>query len=525
MNDIEQDWTGSFKQKCTSVPAAIITTNPLLEISDTSRSTKLNLPRSSSLDKLYYYSNNKKNDTLKSLFPPSGYDDTDSDEDDYEAQNVQLLRSFTVGSKDIIHHREMWKFSASTNPNVMHPDTTHASKKPPVFGHEIRISNGLGTIHAITTRGPIIVIGTSHYNIKSYNIRNASETLFNSSLPIPCPQETTSTDIIRSICFSPAMHPNDDNQIVWAGTENGSILAMNVQSNEIIVKRMATHSQPITFMLRNRNTELWTMDDGGTLNIWSILKITAGNSNSSSNSNNNSSSSSSSSSSGSRSSSSSSSSSSNSSSAINLSETTPERFQVTTNAKTTILSPTKSNILWLSSGRSIDRFDRSILVPVIKIPTELGDITKLFTIPFHHNQIFAVHVDGQISAWDETTFENCLCFTVSIDKLTAVLPVGTFYLWAGFSNGMAAIYDTRTEPWIVVKIWKAHKNAITKFTVDEFSVFETMPVISVDSVGHIAIWDGLLADHWIGKFVRIIKRHLLRKITFFFKKKNIQKSK
>lgn len=488
MNDFEQDWTSSFKQKRASISAAIMTTNPLLDISDISKSMKLNIPRSNSLDKLYYYSN-KKNDTLKSLFPPSGYDDTDSDEDDYEGPNAQLLRSFTVGSKNITHHTEIWKFSTSTNPNVIHPDTTHASKKPPVFGHEIRISNEFGTIHAITTRGSIIVVGTSHYNIKSYNIKIASEILFNPSLLVPCPQETTSTDIIRSICFSPAMHPNDDNEIVWAGTENGSILAMNTQSNEIIIKRMATHSQPITFMLRNRNIELWTMDDGGTLNIWPVLKITTCGSSSSSSS---------------------------SSSAINLSETTPERFQVTTNAKTAILSPTKSNILWLSSGRSIDRFDRSVLVPVIEMPTELGDITRLFTMPFHHNQIFAVHVDGQISAWDETTFEKSLCITVSMDKLTAVLPVGLFYLWAGFSNGMVAIYDTRSEPWVVVKIWKAHKNAITKFTVDEFSIFETMPVISVDSAGHIAIWDGLLTDHWIGKFVRIIKRQSLRKIIAFF---------
>ncbi|CEP10155.1 hypothetical protein [Parasitella parasitica] len=460
MSDIEQDWTCPFKQS-SSAPIASASAlsatidDALLVIPDVSRSVKLNLPRSNSLDKLYHYSS-KRNDTLKSLFPPSGYDDSDSDDDD--DQRVQLLRSFTVGSKHITHHREIYKCSGSpAHSTGAHPaDTSHASKTAPVFGHEIRIANEYGAIHAIATKGATIVVGTSHYNIQSYNIKRASDALFTSPA-LPCQQDSTdTTTTIRSICLS---LPTECPDLVWAGTENGSILAVNAQG-EIIAKRAPLRHQRITtILLAHQSAELWTIDDAGNLDIWPASTVSL------------------------------------------LSEAVPcLSVLVAKNTKTAIWSPTKPNVLWMSAGRSIDRFDRSLLtaVPVVEMPAELGEIAQLFTVPCHPHQIFAAHLqDGQISAWDESTGEKTLCVTLSTDKLTAVLPVGQHWLWAGFCNGMLAIYDTRCGPWVVVKIWKAHKNAVEKLAVDALSVSQTMPVVSVDSAGHIAIWDGLLTDYWL----------------------------
>lgn len=458
MNDCEQqDWTCPYKQ--TTLAVVPVDDNVLLDIPNVSRSMQLNLPRSHSLDKLYYHSN-KKNDTLKSLFPPSGYDDTDSDEDDNDNGPQVLLRSFTVGSK---HHREIWTCStsitATTTPNGTHPDMTHASKKPPVLEDDIRISNDHGTIHAIATAGSLIVVGTHHGNIQSYNIKQAAQTLFNTTEAVAAaqPHESSMTDVIRCICFASHVHAND---MIWAGTDNGSLLAMEAQSNKIVSKRAAAHTSAITLMLQHRHVELWTLDDSGCLNIWPTH-------------------------------------------GIDLALATPLQFTVTKNPKTAVWSTTRANTLWLSSGTSIDQFDRSAatLVPVISIPTELGELTRLFTLPFHRNLLFAVHSsDGQISVWDETTCEQTQCVFVAacMDKLTAVEPVGDYYVWAGFRNGMMAVYDTRTEPWVVVKVWKAHKNAIVKLTVDACSVSASMPVVSVDALGHIAIWDGRLSAYWLG---------------------------
>ncbi|CAO3633987.1 unnamed protein product [Mucor fragilis] len=457
MNDCEQqDWTCPYKQ--TTLAVVPVDDNVLLDIPNVSRSMQLNLPRSHSLDKLYYHSN-KKNDTLKSLFPPSGYDDTDSDEDDNDNGPQVLLRSFTVGSK---HHREIWTCStsitATTTPNGTHPDMTHASKKPPVLEDDIRISNDHGTIHAIATAGSLIVVGTHHGNIQSYNIKQAAQTLFNTTEAVAAaqPHESSMTDVIRCICFASHVHAND---MIWAGTDNGSLLAMEAQSNKIVSKRAAAHTSAITLMLQHRHVELWTLDDSGCLNIWPTH-------------------------------------------GIDLALATPLQFTVTKNPKTAVWSTTRANTLWLSSGTSIDQFDRSAatLVPVISIPTELGELTRLFTLPFHRNLLFAVHSsDGQISVWDETTCEQTQCVFVAacMDKLTAVEPVGDYYVWAGFRNGMMAVYDTRTEPWVVVKVWKAHKNAIVKLTVDACSVSASMPVVSVDALGHIAIWDGRLSAYWL----------------------------
>ncbi|KAF1807664.1 Endonuclease/exonuclease/phosphatase [Mucor lusitanicus] len=252
---------------------------------------------------------------------------------------------------------------------------------------------------------------------------------------------------------------------MWAGTDNGSLLAIETQSNKIISKRAAMHSSAITHLLQHRNRELWTLDDSGCLTIWptsppphhhDFVEATS----------------------------------------------TPQQYHVTKNLKTAVFSATRSNTLWLSSGTSIDRFDGStatMLVPAIPIPTELGELTRLFTLAFHPNLLFAAHVDGHITAWDETTLEQTYCVSLAacMDKLTAVVPVGDAHVWAGFRNGMMAVYDTRSEPWVAVKVWKAHKNAIVKLTVDACSISASMPVVSVDALGHIAIWDGLLSEYWL----------------------------
>lgn len=363
-----------------------------------------------------------------------------------------------------------WEILLSDPNDLVYPDMSHTTIEPPnIFGHELRIPNQYGTIHAITVRAATIIIGTSNYAVKSFRIDEASDTLFNYTTPSIINNNEASSDIIRSVCFSPAIHPNDDNKIVWAGTETGSILAIDIKTDKVLVKRMATHSHPITFILRHRNTELWTIDHGGNLNIWPVFP---------NNSND------------------------TSSTTINLLNTVPTRYLLAPNLKTAILSIKKS-ILWCSAGRSIHKLDRSEneSVPLIHIPSDLGDIVRLVIIPFHQNQIYALHSDGKITAWDTGSFEKVKQMVISVDKLTSLATVGDYQLWVGYNNGTIAIYDTRYDPWIVLKIWKAHRNPVTKLQVDEFSMVETVAVVSMDSAGHLAIWDGLLTDDWFGMYV------------------------
>ncbi|CAO3615901.1 unnamed protein product [Mucor hiemalis] len=545
----EQDWISPFNHACkviiSDIPSEADTTKtPTIPIVVTPKLNELpdittkcynrnrnlirawNIPRSNSLDNNYftqYYQQrsklSKKDDSyIKSdqqfntassyniyLLPKylhhvdaneEGYEE---DDDDISKASV-LSRSYSYGTK-IMNNRELlstttnsnWKLANTTGSDI-YPDMTHTSRKAPTLGHEIRIPNQYGTIHALTVRGSTIIICTSHYAIKSFLIQDVAEQLCSSPIVPNVPssesiismvsassrsstsstgprKNSVSSEVLLSVCFSPAFHPNDDNKIVWAGTENGSIIAIDAQTDEVIVKRMATHSHPITFILRHRNTELWTIDNGGNLNIWSVIKkTTTKNSNEEDTT---------------------------ASTTINLLESSPQRYLVCANIKTAILSPKKS-VLWCSSGRSIDLLDRSEkeAIPLIHIPSDFGDITRLVLIPFHADQIFCLHSDGRMTAWNILSLEKIKAFVISADKITSVSSVGEYHLWIGYHNGSIAIYDTRSEPWVVVKIWKAHSNPVTKLEVDDFSIIEGMSVVSVDSAGHLAIWDGLLADDW-----------------------------
>lgn len=529
----EQDWTSPLSHACKVIISDIATDNTIpVQIDVTPKlndnlSRSWNIPRSNSLDNNYftqYYHqrhNIKKNihSTQQQIFPfhrlhnhshnnneeedeelNVGVEEVEEEEEEEEEENSHhsfLSRSYSYGTKINDSSRELmlsstinsnWKLANTTGSDI-YPDMKHTSRKAPTIGHEIRITNQYGTIHALTVRGSTIVIGTSQYAIKSFLIADIAEQLFSpiatssssesvSSIHSSSSSTTrgrrsysmSSSDIVRSICFSPAIHPNDDNKIVWAGTENGSILAIDTQTDEVLVKRMATHSHPITFILRHKNTELWTIDHGGSLNVWPVIKKNNTTAHEE-----------------------------ETTTTINLLDSIPERYVVCHNIKTAVLS-TKKSILWCSSGRSIDQLDRSEkeAIPLIHIPSDLGDIARLVLIPFHVNLIFGLHSDGKITAWDISTREKVKCFVISVDKITSVASVGEYQLWVGYRNGSIAIYDTRTEPWVVIKIWKAHSNPVSKLEVDDFSIIESMSVVSMDSAGHLAIWDGLLADDWFG---------------------------
>ncbi|KAI8385673.1 Endonuclease/exonuclease/phosphatase [Blakeslea trispora] len=137
----------------------------------------------------------------------------------------------------------------------------------------------------------------------------------------------------------------------------------------------------------------------------------------------------------------------------------------------------------------------------LRIPNDLGNITKLITIPYHPSRIFASHDDGKISVWDTKTQERIQVITVSMYGICTMASVGEYHVWAGYNTGMIYVYDTRPENWAVLKMWKAHTGAVTQLAVDESSLIldeikGRLQVVSSDSNGFVGIWDGLLTEHW-----------------------------
>ncbi|KAI8091462.1 quinon protein alcohol dehydrogenase-like superfamily [Gilbertella persicaria] len=364
-----------------------------------------------------------------------------------------LSRSFSVGTKEEMNH----PFDAPIHSaeQYSYPDTTHTTEAPPLLDHEIRIPNQYGTIHAMAVQGSVIVIGTSHNHIHAFHIQEISEALFSTVIPSPITipvASNTLIDSIRCLCFSPTFR---DTAVVWAGTENGSILAKHMETGEVRTRKITDY--PINHILRHRNTELWTMDTAGNLTIWPMSIEEC------------------------------------------FSDTLPEHFRVRPCIHHVALS---NNRLWTCLEKTVDCFDRttgSVVSFTIDQET-VGEIVQLMVYP---DTIYTVHATGQINIWDETTFEKKQCVSISTDQITTAVTVDTHYVWIGFLNGSIAIYNTKSDPWITVKVWHAHTHAVTHLEVDALS---STTVVSMDVEGHIAVWDGLLSDYWI-------EQHMLTRVN------------
>jgi len=61
------------------------------------------------------------------------------------------------------------------------------------------------------------------------------------------------------------------------------------------------------------------------------------------------------------------------------------------------------------------------------------------------------------------------------------------------------VYDMTTQPWKVLKDWKAHEGTIAGIQVDKTSVWkmDRLLVASLGTDGALKLWDGMLTDDWL----------------------------
>lgn len=292
---------------------------------------------------------------------------------------------------------------------------------------------------------------------------------------------------IRSIVTAPSVLPIDEGRYIWVARQDTMLAIVDTRaggsSYKVISKRSDVHMSPVLFLLRYGNSEIWSIDDGGVLNVWDVLAGGTDN--------------------------------------TSITTITPKRYHVTSHAVAATIYGSK---LWMSSGRtlachtipiasfgghgstpnSFNNDAKSQQLPPVRIPNDMGNITKLMTIPYHPYRIFASHDDGKISMWDTRTMERMQVITVSMYGICTMACVGEYHVWAGYNTGMIYVYDTRPEKWRVLKMWKAHTGAVTQLVVDQSSLLldeikGRLQVVSSDSNGFVGVWDGLLTEHWKGK--------------------------
>ncbi|KAF7721499.1 hypothetical protein EC973_004548 [Apophysomyces ossiformis] len=354
-------------------------------------------------------------------------------------------RSHSIGPKS--SREKAASRSDLSKSSRVYPDVTHANRRLPlVMGQERRLSpQHRHTIRAVAAHGQYIATG-------SHTIKIWDATACQVKLTIEHSIANEITEKVRSLAFAPSPDPKEI--YLWAGLHNGSLMIVDATTGEIVAKRIISHRSEVNFILKHRNTEMWTIEENGVLSMWPIARD-------------------------------------------NPLEVVPRKFQVAPSAVTAIVV---DSVLWMSSGRTLDVFRRCgntlQMSPHELLPNDLGNITQLATLPYHKQRVFASHDDGKISVWNTETVTRSQFFKVSKNSITAMIGVGEYHLWTAYETGKIYVYDTRPDTWVVVKIWKAHDTGIASLLVDTSNP-AALQVVSTDVNGSMAIWDGLLAEDWI----------------------------
>ncbi|KAI9266858.1 Endonuclease/exonuclease/phosphatase [Phascolomyces articulosus] len=273
-------------------------------------------------------------------------------------------------------------------------------------------------------------------------------------------QNNDGSDKVCALEFAPVMEPSEEGRYLWVGLKDSDLFVIDTTTGKICARPNSTHTQPINWILRYKNMEMWTIDEGGIMNVWEVLD-----------------------------------------GSIRL----VDEHAVTPRASAALIV---GRDLWMATtrayevhhlGGNLQQQDQHQQSPRIRIPNELGDIVQLAVVPYHVGKIFIGHGDGKVSVWDANTMERLEVITVSMYAISCMVAIGDYYLWMGFNTGMIYVYDTRPQRWLVVKLWKAHESGVSSFSVDKIGLAldePTVQVVSMDSHGYAAFWDGLLSEQW-----------------------------
>ncbi|KAL0083797.1 Endonuclease/exonuclease/phosphatase [Phycomyces blakesleeanus] len=336
------------------------------------------------------------------------------------------------------------------------PDRSFISRSPPFMdGHPKIFSRQRGTLRAMATSGKSIAIG-SHHSVRIWDSISC-ELLYNIDL-------TVINDLgskVRALAFVPSFDPRDDGRYLWIGLQNGALIMVDILGRELMEKRTTSHRGAVDFIFRNRNREIWTMDNHGILNIWPVQPKPEN---------------------------------------YHQPLLKPVRYLITPMLCAVAII---DSIMWTSSGRDISVFHRTegemIPYPRIFISKELGDVTNMVLVPFHKSKIFISHNNGTLSVWDITSRKNLYIIQLGKQSITAMESVGERYLWTGYTDGTISIHETRSIPWRTIQQWQAHESSVfsiranlTAFTQEG----SALTVVTADNDGNIGVWDGLLKKYW-----------------------------
>jgi WD40 repeat protein len=278
---------------------------------------------------------------------------------------------------------------------------------------------------------------------------------------------------IVSVVFKPASDLKDEGLRLWIGNNAGELTEVDVNTGTIVLSVTNAHARREIIKLYRHLNEIWSLDDGGTFQLWAPDQTGT--------------------------------------------PTLKSPYQTFRIPKGHTFSMVVVDELWHAAGKEI-----RVFVPTMDVSTQFqvlqrplcqlnaGDVTSGTTTSAQPDRVYFGHTDGKVSIYSRKDYSCLGVVNVSVYKITTLTGVGG-NIWAGFSTGMVYVYDTTQTPWVVKKDWHAHQDPVIKLHADLSSCWSLgrMQVISLGQDSMLRVWDGFLQDDWIGMVTCLLVFYML----------------
>ena len=264
---------------------------------------------------------------------------------------------------------------------------------------------------------------------------------------------------VTALAFKPCTDVRNEGAMLWLGTAHGELMEVDVASQRTVETRSSAHSKREVVKIHRCGFELWSLDDGGKLQVWGP----------------------------------------DINGAPNL-RNSPITFRINPRHSCSIVV---DGYLWVGSGKSVDVFQPStdpactfsVSSRQLTASKPASDITCAAVVNSQPDRVYFGHSDGKVSIYSKSPLACIDVVSVSLYKINSMTGVGD-YLWAGFKTGMVYVYDVGTKPWRALKDWQCSDGPVTEVVADLTSIWKNgrLQVVTLGADNVIRVWDGMLEE-------------------------------
>jgi WD40 repeat protein len=332
---------------------------------------------------------------------------------------------------------------SETTPATAYPDSSQASRRPPIFEGVLHQISTKGEVKTVSTFGRYACVCSSAVTI--YDLQSGEQLW-----------SLNGTDVkVTAIGYK-----STDGRVLWLGSKDGQLWEISMDTPGIVQKRVNVHLTPIVSIYGTKET--WTLSEDGKICVWenSLTDVPK------------------------------------------TYRVTPNFKAFAVAGQTLWIGRGKQVFVYQPTFSGSSPFlltPRPLSAPLPSSGKQLGEFTCATYLPGVPDLVFFGHEDGSVSIYSLSKMAAIESINVSIHKICSICGVGQL-LWIGLKTGVILVCDVAQSPWIVRKEWKAHDGPVVSMQCSNEALLGSnriLPVASTCADSSVCLWDGLLKHDWM----------------------------